>query len=67
MSFNGGEDFDYMVDEGDMANVMDDEVFGDSSDRERVEVKDDYELVRLLSAWLLLGFLICFCNSWFEL
>lgn len=70
MSFNGDEDFDYLADEGDMANVMDDEMFGDSFEKDRVKVDDDYELVSLLSAWLLhaqlLGFLICFYISCFQ-
>ncbi|KAL0924469.1 hypothetical protein M5K25_005300 [Dendrobium thyrsiflorum] len=45
MSFNGAEDFDYVADEGDMANVMDGEMLGDSFERDRVEVEDDYEVL----------------------
>ncbi|XP_020594696.1 uncharacterized protein LOC110034795, partial [Phalaenopsis equestris] len=45
MSFNGGEDFDYSAYEVDLANAMDDEMFGDSFGRDRVEDKNDYELL----------------------
>ncbi|PKA61298.1 U4/U6 small nuclear ribonucleoprotein PRP4-like protein [Apostasia shenzhenica] len=45
MSVDGGEDFDYMVDEGDMTNVMDDEMYGDFFDRARVEAEYQYDLL----------------------
>ncbi|KAG0459907.1 hypothetical protein HPP92_023035 [Vanilla planifolia] len=45
MSIDGGEDFDYMADDGDIANVMVDEVHGGFFDRDRVEVNVDYDLL----------------------
>ncbi|KAK8959175.1 hypothetical protein KSP40_PGU016015 [Platanthera guangdongensis] len=45
MSIDEGDEFDYMVDEDDMANLMDDEMLDDAFGRDRVEAEDDYELL----------------------
>lgn len=45
MSIDGGEDLDYMADEGDLANEVEDEMLDEPFVRDRVEVEDDYGLL----------------------
>ncbi|PKA57780.1 Katanin p80 WD40 repeat-containing subunit B1 like [Apostasia shenzhenica] len=45
MSINGGDDFDYMVDDGDVPNVMDDEMYEDFFNRHSIEAEYEFDLL----------------------